>query len=380
EILAQQHFQEISNLLKNYNIKIGLLTGKDEKIFYKKPKNISRSNLLKQLKKGKIDILIGTHTLITKKVKFKKIGLVILDEQHRFGVKQRAKLCEQENFVPHLLSMTATPIPRSLALTIYGDLNLTTIKEMPKGRKKIITKLINPKERKKTYDFIRNEIQKGHQAFVICPRIETNNNNEKKKDDWKNVKTVKEEYKKLNKEIFSDLKIGIIHGKKKTKKKEKVMKNFKEGKIDILVATSMIEVGIDVPNATIMVIEGAERFGLSQLHQFRGRVGRSKYQSYCFLFPTTKNAKGKERLKALVESEDGFELAEKDLELRGAGDLTGLKQWGAPDLKMASLKDKEQIEKARKTAKEIIQKDPDLISFPDLKKEIEQYDKKIHLE
>ncbi len=380
EILAQQHFQETSKFLKDYNIKIGLLTGKDEKLFYKKEKNISRADLLKKLKEGKIDILIGTHALITNKVKFKKVGFIILDEQHRFGVEQRAKLCKQKNYVPHLLSMTATPIPRSLALTVYGDLNLSIIKEMPKGRKKIITKIVTSKERKETYNFIRNEAKKGHQTFVICPRIEANDNDKEKKGDWQKVRTVKEEYKKLDKEIFPNLKVGIIHGRKKTKKKEKAMKKFKKGEIDILVATSMIEVGIDVPNATIMAIEGAERFGLSQLHQFRGRVGRSGYQSYCFLFPTSKDIKGKERLELLTKSEDGFELAEKDLELRGPGDLTGLKQWGAPDLKMASLKDKEKIEKARETAKKIIQKDPDLNNYPNLKKEIANYNRKIHLE
>ena len=380
EILAQQHFQEVSKLLKDYDIKIGLLTGKDEKLFHKKEKEIKRSKFLKKLKEGEIDIVIGTHTLIADKVEFNEVGFVILDEQHRFGVEQRAKLCKQENYVPHLLSMTATPIPRSLALTIYGDLDLTIIKEMPKGRKKIITKLVNPKERKETYNFIRNEAKKGHQTFVICPRIEAGEDDEDKKGDWNNVKTVKEEYNKLDNEIFPDLKVGIIHGQRKTKKKEKTMNKFKKGDLDILVSTSMIEVGIDVPNATIMVVEGAERFGLSQLHQFRGRVGRSEHQSYCFLLPTSKNVKGKERLKALVESEDGFELAERDLELRGPGDLTGFKQWGAPDLKMASLKDQEQVQKARESAKELIQKDPDLNSYPDLKEEIEKYDKKIHLE
>ncbi|GAG53254.1 unnamed protein product, partial [marine sediment metagenome] len=228
---------------------------------------------------GELDILIGTHALIQDKVKFGKLGLVILDEQHRFGVGQRAKLCKSseddkgQKIIPHLLSMTATPIPRTLALTIYGDLDLSLIDELPKGRKKIITKIIKPEERKKTYDFIKKEVKKGRQIFVICPRIEGNNDNEENKQSeaqlsWAKVKAVEEEYEKLSKEIFPDLKVGMLHGKLAGKEKENIMKDFKNKKIDILVSTSVIEVGIDVPNATVIMIEGSERFGLAQLHQF----------------------------------------------------------------------------------------------------------------
>jgi ATP-dependent DNA helicase RecG len=280
EILARQHFQEISKLLKSFNLKIGLLTGKENRLNKRK---ISRKSLLKKIKEGEIDISIGTHALIQDKVKFAKLVLVVLDEQHRFGVKQRAKLCQQPKFIPHLLSMTATPIPRTLSLTVYGDLDLSLIDELPKGRKKIITKIISPNKRKEAYDFIRKEAAKGRQVFVICPRIEAQNENEKI-TSWADVKAVKEEYKKLSKEIFPDLRVEMLHGKIKSDKKEEIMKKFKRGAIDILVSTSVVEVGIDVPNATVMMIEGAERFGLAQLHQFRGRVGRGKHQSFCLLF------------------------------------------------------------------------------------------------
>ena len=387
EILSKQHFQEIAKLLQDFKVNIGLLTGKQDQFRSKKLKNqvieISRKKLLEKTASSEIDILIGTHALIQDKVKFGKLGLVILDEQHRFGVEQRAKLCRNQSIVPHLLSMTATPIPRTLALTIYGDLDLSLIDELPKGRKKVITKIIKPEERKKTYDFIRKEVKKKRQVFVICPRIEKNNDNEQLSEaqmNWAKVKAVEEEYEKLSKEIFPDLNIGILHGKMTPKEKERIMRDFKNKKTDILVSTSVIEVGIDIPNATVMMIEGAERFGLAQLHQFRGRVGRADHQSYCLLFTDSHSQKTHQRLKALINSEDGFALAEKDLEIRGPGDFKGARQWGIPDLMMNSLKDISLVEKTRESAKEILIRDSQLKSFPQLRAKLSQFRQRIHLE
>ncbi len=384
EILSKQHFQEIAKLLGNFNLNIGLLTGKQDQFRSKKLKNdiveISRKKLLEKTLKGEIDILIGTHALIQDKVKFGKLGLVILDEQHRFGVEQRAKLVKNSKIIPHLLSMTATPIPRTLSLTIYGDLDLSLISELPKGRKKIITEIVEPEDRTKTYEFIRSEIEKGGQIFVICPRIEKS---EKDTDDvsgWSEVKAVKEEYEKLSQTIFPDLKVGILHGKMTSKEKEQIMKDFKNKKIQILVSTSVVEVGIDVPNATVMMIEGADRFGLAQLHQFRGRVGRGERQSYCLLLTDSSSQKTKQRLKALITCENGFQLAEKDLELRGPGDFSGTRQWGIPDLMMDSLKDIRLVEKTREIAKEILIEDPYLKKYPQLEVKLARFRNSIHME
>lgn len=396
EILANQHFQEISKLLKSFKVKIGLLTGKENKIGCKgKITNISRKKLLQKLR-GEIDprhqnfgvgidILIGTHALIQEGVKFGLppggLALVILDEQHRFGVEQRAKLCQQPKLIPHLLSMTATPIPRTLALTVYGDLDLSLIDEMPKGRKKIITRIVDPSERKTAYNFIKKQVKSGRQVFVICPRIEPASAREQNKvRSWADVRAVKEEYKKLSKEIFPDLRIEMLHGRMKSDKKEKIMQEFKAGKINVLVATSVVEVGVDVPNATVMMIEGVERFGLAQLHQFRGRVGRGKYRSFCFLFTESPAKKTRLRLKALISSENGFKLAEKDLEIRGPGEFSGARQWGIPDLQMASLKNVFWVERARRTAKELLSKDPGLKKYPLLQKRLKDFRERIHLE
>jgi len=384
EILTKQHYKTVSDLLKGFKLNIGLITGK-ENIF--RGKKIKRSELLEKTKNGKIDILIGTHALVREKLEFKSLGLVIIDEQHRFGIKQRAKLCRKQKFLPHLLSMSATPINRTLALTIYGDLDLSLIKELPRGRKKILTRIVPPEKRKAAYDFIRQEVKSGRQAFVICPRIEpptTFQRNEfnyvNKRESgggWAEVKAVKKEYEKLSKEIFPDLRVGMLHGKMKVDEKEKVLKSFRNKKTNILVSTSVIEVGIDFPNATIMMIEGADKFGLAQLHQFRGRVGRGELQSFCFLFSAFQS---NPRLKSMVASQDGFELAEKDLRLRGPGDLTGQRQWGIPDFVMASLKDIELVEKTRNAAKEILEKDPELKKYPLLKKEAEGLRQRVHLE
>jgi len=396
EILAKQHLKTFSDFLKDFKIKIGLLTRGECKFLDQK---VSEKEILEKIEKGEIKILIGTHSLIQEtkpslnsqpkervpKVKFNNLALVILDEQHRFGVEQRAKLVQPsavqergEVKIPHLLSMTATPIPRTLALTVYGDLDLSIIDQLPKGRKKVITKAISLSEREKAYRFIRKEVKKGRQVFVICPRIEKKE--DEKNTSWAEVKAVKAEYEKLSKEIFPDLRIAQLHGKMKTEEKEKIMKDFKEGEIDILVATSVVEVGIDVPNATIMMVEGAERFGLAQLHQFRGRVGRGKKQSYCFLFTESPSKKTAQRLQALMECQDGFKLAEKDLQIRGPGEIFGQKQWGLPDLAMASLTDIFLVEKTRTAAKEILEKDPELKSYPLLKEKLEEFEKEVHLE
>jgi len=372
EILAQQHFKEISKLLKGFDVKIGLLTRTE--------KNFS----------DKTNIVIGTHALIQDKVKLKNLALVIVDEQHRFGVDQRAKLLRNNKNAPHLLSMTATPIPRTLALTIYGDLDISLIDEMPKGRQKIITKVVPPNQREQAYEFIRKEIKNGRQVFVICPRIEPskkpkeeNNKTGQLKIDprkqlWQEVKAVKEEYEKLNEKVFPDLKIEMMHGKLKGKEKEEIMTNFKKKKTDILVSTSVIEVGIDIPNATVMMIEGADRFGLAQLHQFRGRVGRDEHQSYCFLFST--NGEATTRLRALVKCENGFELAEKDMQIRGPGQFYGVRQSGMPDLAMISLKDLTFVKNVRKQANDLLEKDSDLKQCPALIEKLKEFKKSIHLE
>jgi ATP-dependent DNA helicase RecG len=381
EILAHQHFKEFCQTLKNSKIKIGLLTGSDSQIFSSgKTRKISREKLLKDLKNNDLKILIGTHALIQDKVSFKNLALIVIDEQHRFGVEQRAYLQQKTldiedglpKTIPHLLTMTATPIPRTLALTVYGDLEISILDEMPKGRKKIITEIVSSENRKKTYDFIHRQVKKRRQVFVICPLIE--------ESDFLGVKSATQEYEKLSKEIFPDLKIGLLHGRLKSNEKEKAINEFKKKKIDILVSTSVIEVGIDAPNATAMIIEGAERFGLAQLHQFRGRVGRGKHQSYCFLFTGSSTEKTAQRLKAIVESENGFELAERDLEIRGPGEFFGRQQSGLPDLTMANLSDLELIQKVRKEAEEILKEDSELKKYPLLAEKLKKFSARIHLE
>lgn len=402
EILARQHYLEslkrfdnnathISDQVRNdivkgdniktLEIRIALLTGSESRFFDgKKETNIGKKEIIEKIKQGEADLIIGTHALIQEKVGFKNLALSVVDEQHRFGIEQRARIQNGildiedglKTTVPHLLSMTATPIPRTLALTIYGDLDLSVLKEMPKGRQKIITKLVAPGNRENAYDFIRSQIKSGRQAFVICPLIE--------ESDILEVKSATEEFEKLQNEIYPELKIGLLHGRMKPKEKEEVMKNFSEGKINILVSTSVVEVGIDIPNATVMLIEGADRFGLAQLHQFRGRVGRGEYQSYCFLFTDSTSGKAHRRLKALVDNTSGFELAQKDLELRGPGELVGVRQSGLPDLAMASLADSELIQQTREEAKKILETDPNLKKHSKLLKRIENFEKDVHLE
>lgn len=411
EVLAQQHYQTISQLLfgesRNKNqetkINVGLLTASTVIL---DGNEIKKSTIKEKISSGEPMLVIGTHAVIQKDVSFDKLGLVILDEQHRFGIQQRAALLrssrdsEGQAPVPHLLSMTATPIPRTLALTIYGDLDISIIREKPKNRQKIITKTISPSQRKKAYQFIKEEVLKGRQVFVVCPRIESPEAIGNKQQAvspnkrglrskaynlklfslWAEVKAVEDEYKKLSQEIFPDLSIAMLHGKLKPKEKNEIMSKFKDGKYNILVSTSVIEVGVDVPNATIMAIESAERFGLAQLHQFRGRVGRDKYQSYCLLFSSTASKNVNQRLKALVNCDDGFELAEKDMAIRGPGEFLGTKQSGMPDLAMASLSNIELIKKARLEARLLLKENSSLSNYPLLRQRLDEFQRLTHFE
>jgi ATP-dependent DNA helicase RecG len=289
--------------------------------------------------------------------------------------------------MPHFLSMSATPIPRTLSLTLFGDLDLSTITELPVGRKAIITKIVAPANRDKAYQFVREQIQKGRQAFIICPRIEVGKENTSishlpylTSHSWADVKAVKEEYEKLSTKIFPDLKIAMLHGKLKAKEKNQIMNDFTENKVNILVATSVVEVGVDIPNASIMIIEGADRFGLAQLYQFRGRVGRASHQSFCLLFTDSISTSTHQRLKSLLEAKNGFELAEKDLAIRGPGEFIGHTQTGMPDLLMRSLNNMELIKEARLAAVEILKKEQGLESYPLLKAELGKFKQRIHLE
>ena len=303
------------------------------------------------LENGSIKIVIGTHALIEEPVKFADLQLVVVDEQHRFGVEQRAALRSKgEN--PHLLVMTATPIPRSLALTIYGDLDLSIIDEMPPGRQPVNTYIIPPRERERAYTLIRSQIQEGRQAFIIYPLVEESEKSE--------AKAAVEEYEYLQSEIFPRLRLGLLHGRMKADEKDAIMAAFRKGEHHILVSTSVIEVGVDIPNATVMLIEGANRFGLAQLHQFRGRVGRGAAKSYCLLVPETPDAIENERLQVMTETNDGFILAEKDLAQRGPGQFLGTRQSGYAEFEMANLTDIHMIEKARRYALSVFEQDPEL--------------------
>jgi ATP-dependent DNA helicase RecG len=381
EILANQHFESFIKYFTHTGIQVGLITGSGCKKFPSKIKadewtDISKSQLLKWVANGEIPILIGTHALIYKSVKFKHLALAIVDEQHRFGTKQRGKLAKKEDFAPHFLSMTATPIPRTLALTIYGDLDLTLLDEMPAGRKKVITDIVMPDRREKMYEFIKSEMAAGRQLYVICPRIDEPDPD---KEFALQAKSVKAEAERLKRNVFRDKTIDILHSKMTTSEKEKVMQDFSDGKIDILCATSVVEVGVNVPNATLIIIEGAERFGLAQLHQLRGRVIRSNHQAYCFVMPNSESKKSVDRLKALKTAKNGFELSELDLKLRGSGDLAGMKQWGVTDLGMEAIKNMKMVEAARKEAQEIITKNL-LPKLPALEAEFLKREKKIHFE
>ncbi len=382
EILATQHFESFIQYFSYMPIQIGLITGSGCRKFPSKmnPKgwtDISRAQLLKWVESGDIHVLIGTHALIQKSVKFKNLAFAIIDEQHRFGTAQRAKLIRKDTIAPHLLSMTATPIPRTLALTMYGDLDLTLLDQSPAGRKPIITELVLPNGREEVYRKIRAELQTGRQVYVICPRIDEPDPD---KEQVLNAKSVKEEAKRLQSKIFPEYEIGIMHSKMSPQEKDRVMGQFKSGEIHILCATSVVEVGVNVPNATNILIEGAERFGLSQLHQLRGRVLRSSNQAYCYVFTETTSTKSIARLKALQNAKNGFELAELDLAARGPGELTGMRQWGISDIAMEALKNLKMVEAAREEATRLILEDIELSRYPDLKRVVDASKKDSHFE
>lgn len=388
EILARQHFNTFMDFFGN-SVKIGLLTSSvcekfPSKVNAEKSVHISRTRLLKWTKEGDIKILIGTHSLIQEKVLFKNLGIAIIDEQHRFGVSQRFKIVNKSGAeIPHLLSMSATPIPRTLALTIYGDLDLTLIDELPPNRKKIITYIVPPSERQRAYEQIREEIKTGRQAYIICPRIELKTEDEDEADANKikiEMKAVKDEYEKLSKNVFQEFNLGMLHGKLNPKEKEKIMADFKNKKINILISTSVIEVGIDVPNANCILIEGADRFGLAQLHQLRGRVMRSYFQSYCFILSESNSLKTLKRLASLKKAENGFELAEYDLKFRGAGELSGRKQWGVSDIAMEGIANIKMVEAARVAAFDLLKEDLNLKNYPMLKEKAEIYNSVLHWE
>lgn len=428
EVLARQHYRTFIQLFKktinDWHLNLALTMSAEARIFYGDDLEtaVPKARLITHINEGRALITIGTHALIQKTVLFSNLGLIIIDEQHRFGVEQRAALMKKNilpphasdmhgvlstgkhhsGIIPHFLSMSATPIPRTLFLTLFGDLNISLITEPPLGREPVITKIVSPANRSRAYAFIREEIKCGRQAFVICPRIEVGV--EKLGVEIKNqsspanrelpianyqpqtphigddVTAVTEEYEKLSKHIFPDVSVGALHGKIKNAEKARVMHDFAENRISILVATSVVEVGVDVPNATIMVIEDADRFGLAQLYQFRGRVGRGTKQSVCLLF--TKHASGVSyrRLQSLLEAKNGFELAEKDLAIRGPGEFLGHSQTGMPDLAMKALNNIELVKLARETARAILARDPYLKSMPLLSERLAAFRHAVHLE
>jgi ATP-dependent DNA helicase RecG len=352
QILAEQHYQTIQKLLSRINVPIDLMTGNT--------KTISKSA-------GKSSVIVGTHALLSDAITYTKLALVIVDEQHRFGVTQRAKLMEKntQGKTAHLLTMTATPIPRTLAKTVFGALDLSVLREMPKGRLPIKTWVVPEEKRTNAYTWIKKQIQETRaQAFIICPLIDES-------EAMSEVKAVKEEYTKL-KSVFSDFSIGLLHGKMKPKEKTRILADFHAGKDSILVATPVVEVGIDVPNATIMFVEGADRFGLGQLHQLRGRVGRGAAQSYCLLFTNATEEKTLKRLKALETIHDGPALAEVDLALRGPGEIFGTRQHGVPNLKIAAFSDVQTINETHAAALQIMKDEPNLLGFPLLREKLER--------
>lgn len=356
EILANQHAETLTNLLVPFGVKVGLLTGS--------VKGIARKTLYEQIANGGVDVVVGTHALIQESVVFHRLGFVVIDEQHRFGVAQRQELLKKSEHMPHLLAMTATPIPRSLALTVYGELDVSILNELPKGRKPIATKIWSPNSRPQLYEMVDKEISTGHQAYVICSLIDDNPDNE--------VKSVSAEYKRLQNSVFKHRKIGLLHGKLKSDEKDAVMARFVSGELDILVSTTVVEVGVDVPNATVMIIEDADRFGLSQLHQLRGRVGRSSQQSYCYLV-TSDSSKPSQRLKEVEKSNDGFHLAEVDMRLRGPGEIYGKAQHGALNLQIATLSDTKLIAKVQSAAKSFVNSGDNLLQYKQLAGAVQYY-------
>lgn len=355
EILAGQHAETLNSLLSPFGVRVGLLTSS--------VKGATRKTLYEQIANGEVDVIVGTHALIQEKVVFHNLGFVVIDEQHRFGVDQRQRLLGKSGTLPHLLAMTATPIPRSLALTVYGELDVSVLNEKPANRLPIKTQIVSPVSAAKVYEAVDKEIAAGRQAYVICSLIEENPDND--------AKSVQAEYKRLKNSIFGHRSIGLLHGKMKPAEKDEVMQDFKNKKYDILVSTTVVEVGVDVPNATCILIENADRFGLAQLHQLRGRVGRSSHQSYCYLMMSGTN-KPTERLRELEKSNDGFYLAEVDMNLRGPGEIYGRMQSGALNLQIATLADTKLIARAQKAAKKFIAHD-DVTVYSGLSERVRYY-------
>jgi len=350
-ILAEQHYANLGKLwgelwlpgLTKLTSHLRLLTGS--------LKQSEKEKIYGEIASGEAKIIVGTHALIQEALRFRNLGLAVIDEQHRFGVTQRGSL-RQKGHNPHVLVMSATPIPRTLALTVYGDLDISTIDELPPGRKEIVTRWMKPRERERAYSFLRSRVEESQQAFIICPLIEESEKIE--------AKAAVEEYRRLQEEVFPDLRLGLLHGRMTAAEKEAVMRGFYGGELDILVSTPVVEVGIDVPNATVMLIDGADRFGLAQLHQFRGRVGRGEQQSHCLLLADSPTDIAEQRLLIIESTQDGFELADEDLKMRGPGEFFGTRQSGLPDLKVAQLSDVGVLGEARAVAQEIFQEDPDL--------------------
>ena len=363
QILAEQHHRGVSRLLGQLTrpdgtpVNVALLTGRVT--------GEAREQVIAGLADGSVDVVVGTTALIQDGVEFANLGLAIVDEQHRFGVEQRGALRTRATTQPHLLVMSATPIPRSLALTVFGDLDVSRIDEMPPGRTPIKTKRFTPAERERLYSFMRREVEAGRQAYVIYPLVE--------ESDKLDVGAAVDEHKRLQEAVFPELNVGLLHGRMTGSEKDQVMRDFAEGRYNILVSTTVIEVGIDVPNATVMVVEDAERFGLAQLHQLRGRVGRGEHASYCALISRAETPDVRERLEILAETNDGFVLAEKDLELRGPGDFFGTRQSGLPDLRIAHLTDTETVAAAREAAQKLFAADPELAGYPLLRGQIERF-------
>ncbi|HEX6461669.1 MAG TPA: ATP-dependent DNA helicase RecG [Candidatus Saccharimonadales bacterium] len=355
ELLAQQHAATLYTLLAPYGLTVGILTSS--------VKGKSRETLLENIQAGAIAVTVGTHALIQPAVKFHTLGFVVIDEQHRFGVEQRRSLLDKGERMPHLLSMSATPIPRSLALTVYGELDISMLDELPAGRLPIRTEIISPNSRSAAYEKVNGELEAGQQAYIICPQIEPS--------DKAGEKSVEQAFRKLSAGIFKQRSVAMLHGKLKPEDKEAIMRAFKNGEIDVLVSTTVIEVGVDVPNATVMLIESADTFGLAQLHQLRGRVGRSSLQSYCYLVTST-SQKPSRRLRELERSTDGFYLAEVDLELRGPGEVYGRSQHGALDMRLARLGDTKLTKKVREAAAWLLSENIEIKKYPKLHARVER--------
>lgn len=361
EVLARQHLFSITRFAENYEKAFPDQKPMNIQLLIGALKSAEKTQVIDALAHGQVDVCIGTHALIQESVSFHRLGLVIIDEQHRFGVKQREVLIRQGS--PHVLNMTATPIPRTLALVAYGDQDLSVINEMPPGRQVIRTSVVPAHERKTVDLFLEQQLEAGQQLYVICPLVEGS--------DTLELKSATEEYDRLH-HVFPKRSIGLLHGRMKSEEKDRVMQQFKNHELDILVSTSVIEVGIDVPNATMILIEGADRFGLSQLHQFRGRVGRGQIQSYCFLCTESNSETAITRLKAMVDHHDGFALAEIDMRLRGPGEVYGVRQSGLPDLKMANVMNGVLLDRVRKAAEHLLDEDPELGNYPELRRVLEE--------